>query len=507
MQIDKPNLVLPLVPSYNERGANGFAATVTNSLDQRRINCCFELVLNSITGKPTVYLSKRPGFSDIGVTVGSASDIPYLAIAVGDGDTQNGNVWVFAKNGNITRASNASGANTILNNASYYPTYVDKTAISGTETVVIQLSTQIHNTSAHKVYYASAINSWTEITDADFTALLHAGKMEHLNGFALQMATNGKIYNSDLNSLSSWSATNYITKDAQQDIAAGLAKCGDLILAFGGATVEAFYNAGNAAGSPLERVRQFNARVGMGSTAGHDVGASGALHHYYATLGPNIYFVGSEYSGVGTSQSAYVFNGSRFEKVSTPSIDKILSSRTVYSVSAMSFLGRQAVAFQLVSPSTSDPQRWLMFFPEWREWSEWTSTFAQPVNDGIRHHIGIAGTGSSDAVGTIFGSDVWIDGSSDSYSMVVQFSFPKDGPHRKFMDVAGVIGDTSRSASSLTLETSDDDGQNWATGRTIDMTSAKKNLYRLGTYRERQVRLTHSGSVDCRLESFFARVR
>src|SRR6267154_4093948 len=77
--IDEPNLVIPLATSYNERGVAGYTHTVTNSEDQRKINCCYEIVKNSATGKGTLTLSKRPGVTIEGATsYGSSTQDVYL---------------------------------------------------------------------------------------------------------------------------------------------------------------------------------------------------------------------------------------------------------------------------------------------------------------------------------------------------------------------------------------------------------------------------------------------
>src|SRR3990167_2146305 len=64
---------IPLVGSFNQRGLDG-NATLTLDIDQRFLNCTFDLVHNPITKKTTVYVAKRLGWeSEAIVAVGSAS--------------------------------------------------------------------------------------------------------------------------------------------------------------------------------------------------------------------------------------------------------------------------------------------------------------------------------------------------------------------------------------------------------------------------------------------------
>ena len=64
---------IPFVGSYNQRGLAG-SADLTANLDQRYLNCTFDVVRNPITDKLTLYVQRRPGWStDSLVAAGSAS--------------------------------------------------------------------------------------------------------------------------------------------------------------------------------------------------------------------------------------------------------------------------------------------------------------------------------------------------------------------------------------------------------------------------------------------------
>jgi hypothetical protein len=489
---DTPNVVMPLAASYNERGTAGFTSTLTTGLDQRKINCIYKPVANAMTGKSTLYMSRRPGVTNQGASWGTSGQTAYLVTNIGAASA--GTAWVFSTSGSDIRVSDLGSTTVIFTDATYQPSFVDRTPISGTDTVVLQA----RKVSAfnQRVFYASAVGSWTEITDGDFPATTVMGKMEFMDGFAFALSTANKIHNSDLNSLADWTAGNYITKQIQQDSPSGLAKYKNQILAFGTSTVEVFTNAGNAAGSPLVSQKQLaETTVGIGRTNS----ISGATH-YYATVMGVMFFVGQT-ANTTRSKVLFAYNGSRFEKVSTPFIDSILSSATVYSVSAVEFHGRSAVAIGLDSTSATT-QRWLMFFPEWREWFEWTSAVFKPSNN-CRDLLGV--DQNQHKLYFFDNTDNWQDDSTN-YTRTVQFKMPKDGNKRKFMRWCGVSGDTARSAQSLTVEFSDDDDQTFATSGAIDCTLAKPQIYRCGTYRTRTVRLTDSGNFEGRLESFLARV-
>ena len=486
---DKPNVVIPLAFSYNERGSQGFTTTFTDGLDQRKINCIYGIATNPIAGKTTAYLEKRQGVTVASGDLGTSGQTAYL---VSRGAQKTGNaisdMWVFSVNGSDIRASDTSTTTTIVTAAGYAPVYVDFTSVSGAEFLVVQL----RNASfAQTVWYSNGIGSFTQITDGDFTSFTVKGKMEFMDGYAFALSAGGRVYNSDLNSLANWTPSNYIAKQIEQDVPRGLARLGNRILAFGDKTVEVFANAGNATGSPLVSLKDQFRRIGL-ATVVDVVGRT----HYYTTVGGRIYFVGTT-----RSTGLWSFDGSRFEKVSTNSIDKILTNKAGEVITSFAVRGVQGVAIAMDGPSDAT-QRWLMFFPEWNDWFEFHSTVFRPANDDPF----FLGVGSNQhKLYSFIGSETYQDNGTD-YTVTVQFKIPSDGNHRKFMSMCGVIGDTARAASNLGVSFSDDDYQTFSTARNIDMTSGQKMITRCGSYRDRVVKLTHTGNTPLRLEKFVATV-
>jgi len=492
----KPNVVLPLGASYNTRGNLGYTNTITSGLDQRKVNSLYEYVRNAVTEGATVYLVKRPGVTSGGLVGDSATGVVNHLITLAASPTSGSDVWVISKktSTNEIRASNASTTTVILTDADLFPQFVDHVSISGTDTVVVQCAET--GLAPQRVFYSTAIATWTEIVDADFTALYVRGKMEFMDGYAFAMTYQNRIHNSDLNSLSSWGASNYITKSIAYDNAVGLAKLKGQILAFGQETVEVFYNAGNAVGSPLGRLQQLEARIGL---SGRIVNSTEG--HYYAAVGNRMYFVG----GLGQanalqqkSAAVYAYDGARFEKVSTVAIDKILNEVIVRSVSSVTIRGMTSAAFEIAAG------HYLMFFPDLNEWFEWTSSLFSTRNAGEI----FMGIGSDKRNHWYFRnvSEQYTDAGTN-YDFVHQFGLPSNGNNRKFMPMCGVEGDTARSALSLSVAFSDDDWQTTQTARSIDMTSQDKKLTRCGSYKQRGVKLSYTGSLPVRLKTFIAQVR
>lgn len=511
---DEPNVVIPLASSYNERGIAGFTHTVTNSEDQRKVNVFYELVKNAMTGKGTLTLSKRLGVTIDAGTYGVAGQVPYLVLDTLSGDSglpPNPVRVVFNTTGaglNINTGTLGIGNILLLASASIYlPQYAEVTSISNVFNAVLQIKRIDDDTTKQRVFFITipnllAGNAWTEIVDADFTTYTTRGKMEFIDGFAFILTSTNLIINSDTNSLANWTASNFLAKQIQQDRAVGLARVGNILLAFGDNTVEAFFNNGNTTGSPLGRLAHFFQKIGLvptlqlGSTAANAGGT-----HYYATIGKRIFFVG-RMSGGGATVGCYTFDGQIFEKVSTSYIDKILSEKyaLLRSVNAVGFQGQNAVAICWTT-ALDATQQWLMFFPEWREWFEWNSTIFSPVNS-TGFHMGIV---QPQKLFNFTASDNWQD-NAVSYAWSTQFKLPTSGSARKFMPMYGVDADTDTSANSLTVEISIDDSKTFSTLGTIDQAQDRKVLFRGGSFRRAHVRLGNTNARPSRLHNFLARI-
>jgi hypothetical protein len=493
-------MIVPLAVSYNTRGIEGAANALTNSVDQRKINCIYEPIKNAVSGQATLYLAKRPGTQIENGQFGTSSHRAYLwDIGAGatdpDSDSQR---WVFSTSTNSVLVSNSAFTNAVTTNSgSFAPGYVDRTLVSGVDTVVLQLK----STSAgglQTVWHSSTISTFTQITSATLTSLAVQGKMEHLNGYAL-ISTLDSVVNSDLNTLDVWSASGAIKKSIKQDIGTGLAKLGPQIISFGTASMEVFRNVGNAFGSPLESVPTLAKDYGLASTN------VSFQRHYYAVLDGWLYWRGAngaKYNGV------FAYDGQRVEKVSAPAIDKILGDlNTYFYVSAISFGGRKAIAIGIDSVSQST-QRALLFFPEWNDWFEWNSTVFMPVSSPRYDSVCIGVSSLSHRLLRIESQNSdWRD-NGVHYTMSLQFKLPNNGNAHRRLHSFGVKGDTAASTTTsvLNVRFSTDDWQTSTTAREIDMTKSQKRITRCGGYNDLGVYLDHTANLDCRLEAVLARV-
>ncbi len=503
--LSKPNVTYPLVASYNPRGTVGDTNTRAG-LDQRKINSFYEPVKNTGSGMQTVYLSKRPAVTPQS-PFGVSSQTAFL-ISLGAGNFGNDATasWVYSTSGNDVRASDNTTTITLQSVANYQPAFVDKTAISGVDTVVLQVYNA--STNDQRVYYSSSLPTWTEISSATFTTRAHIGKMEYMDGYAFVAdVSTSRIYASDLNTLDVWQPLSFVTKQIRQDALRGLAKLGKRIVAFGVQSAEVFANAGTEVGNPLVSIPDLAGNIGLTLSQNQEIGVSyfTGFTNYYTVLQNKMYFIGRP-SLQGSA--LYSFDGSQFNKISRGPLDKIITEVAgagIFSVNKIVFGGKDAVAIQLTHASTV-PQRWLMYYPEWDDWFEWNSTVFSPVNSNGMRFLGVS-SNANKVYGLQHSAEVYAD-DGVPYQWLHQFQMPKDGNTFHKMDMCQLIGDTARSTSSFSINVSfsDNDGQTFTSTRPIDMTTNEKMITRCGSYATRLVRLDYTGTETLRLEKFAARI-
>jgi hypothetical protein len=146
-----------------------------------------------------------------------------------------------------------------------------------------------------------------------------------------------------------------------------------------------------------------------------------------------------------------------------------------------------------------------MFFPEWKEWFEWTSDIFSPINN-TEYFLG-CGASTKNKIYNFTSSDNWQDAGT-SYNWNTQFRLPTNGSQRKFMLMYGVDADTDTAGlgNTLTVELSTDDSQTFSTLGTIDLTQDRKVLFRGGAFRKGHMRLGNTNSRPTRIHNFLARI-
>lgn len=312
-----PTVRIPLVGSFNQRGIDGSAALNLNE-DQRFLNCVFAVVQNPITGKSSLYVEKRYGWSqDSMVSTGIAStglikpqlfNAPLSAF----GET-NSNIYVGTVNVGVitgralhfTETLISATSNVLIKSSDgtgWYYTFGAKDVLtytgftsSGQLTVSTiadtsgiypgqlitgntigagaRVSTVSFGTSTITLTVANTANSTGALITKEPVAKLLSSNFNSSvstyvsafavkDGFHFYTTDDGYLNNSDLNTFLAYQATGKVAVQASPDPSVGVAVQKNAVVAFGLATKEVFQNAGNAQGSPLLPVPQLTEYIG-----------------------------------------------------------------------------------------------------------------------------------------------------------------------------------------------------------------------------------------------------
>lgn len=150
----------------------------------------------------------------------------------------------------------------------------------------------------------------TQIVDADYPATTVPG-IAYLDGTFYIMRTDGGVQGSAIDDPSSWDPLNLIIARNEPDAGVGLIKHQTYVVAIKEWSTQAFYNAGNATGSPLGRV-------------------DGFMEYYGCRNGDSIVEIDGIHLWVSSNRSGgcqlVKLEKLQLSVVSTPPVDRILTN-------------------------------------------------------------------------------------------------------------------------------------------------------------------------------------
>lgn len=471
-------------------GAQTNRQSTTTTVDQLFINCFPVQVKNPITGQLTqVYISKRPGFEKIGTFRASSS--PEYGGMVWTGRTLSTNKLIFsvATTGNVVAFYDNNGAQVGGDIAtSNHCNFMNETKIGGTSNLTAMITDS--GTGNIEYWFYPEGGAWTQIVDADFPANLANGPHVHMDGYMFVMTQSGRIYNSDLNSLSSWTSTSFIEAQSMPDAGAGLGRYKDCVVAFGRNSIEFFKNVGNALGSPLQRVPELMIKTGaLESTF------SVSIPPQIIQVGDTIYWVGVDEDS--QTKGIYRLKDFKPEKISTPAIDLKLTTGDGFA-GVGTLLGQTHVFMVGGKVYNIENDFWWTFSS-----ADATVTLKKVLGNSFSASVGTGSDLETFKPGTSEGLNYFQDNTIDLTMTVQTRSLDQNSMKRKFCSAVTVIGERRPTGASciVNVSYSDDDFANFSTARPIDLTGANVRLCALGAYRRRAWKLTNAVDTPCRMEA------
>jgi hypothetical protein len=443
--------------------------------DARYVNCFKQ------TAGDTVYCVKRSGLQALDTPQVSSIGTAVM-VWTGQGTGQKRITAYGAVSSSIYDTTTLIATdNTVTTNIGALCNSITETTINNTATLYITAS---NNTG----WFYQDGGTITKITDAQYpgnNSLTLAGYGAHLDGYTFQMDTRGGIWNSDLNTVSSWTATGTINANLYPDKGIACVRWKQYIIGFGTETMEFFYNAGNATGSPLTRIANMAQRVG-------------AVHaDAMVNISDSLFFTGSTSQG---GLTVYMWDGA-ISRISPPNLDTQLILAGAGNIK-MTALRDHGLSFVIVKAGSA----LYAYCIEEKFWFIWLSSlgfvrFAALSTGTAQVVYGVSETVASGKTYTINPSARVFADDGMAFSAQIQMKAidPGDGRHTAYEELQ-VIGDVETTTSPLQVYWTDDDYNTFSASRALDLSSYAPYTTRCGgTKKPRAFGASHSATTPMRL--------
>jgi len=335
-----------------------------------------------------------------------------------------------------------------------------------------------------KAYTYDTTNGLVQVTDTDFPSAAVKGSA-YLDGTTYVMDIKANIYGSAINDPQTWDPTNLIKAQIEPDGGVALAKQLVYVVAFKEWSVEVFYDAGNATGSPLASVQGAKVSVGCRS--------AGTLQEMEGTL----FWVAQARSG---SVSVMAMTGLKAIQISTAPVDRLLEDADFAGVKSWTAKMSGHKWYGLTVPSVNKTLVYDVNLQRWYEWTDTSgnylrlisSTFSPSQHPLVQH--------SNDGIIYNFEDMMYTD-NGELFSVDL-YTPNYDGGTRlkKYMLSIDFIGDQTN-GSIVQIRKSDDDYQTWSNFRNVDMSTHRPRITQCGSFRRRAHHLRHRCNTPFRIQA------
>ncbi len=347
-------------------------------------------------------------------------------------------------------------------------------------------STKLVVSDGSRLITIDSANTVVTGADADMPTP-HNPHILFLDGYLFMIKSGtADIYNSNLNDPLAYTSGDFITAEMTADTLVRIAKLNNYILALGSNSVEYFFDAANASGSPLQRNDTFVKNVGfVGGFARHE---------------NQIYFVG--YSAT-TGYDLYLAEDAKLNSVKNPFIRRYMQPNSSFYAAIVTMGGHDFYSITGTSPSDTVS---FLYDLDTKLWTR--TTFQSEADLPIQYAFNatITGIGETSILSVngkdkiyYFNPNVLTDDGVGFTSVVQTDPIDFGSINQKFMSRLVAIADRPTSSALLSVSYSDDDYQTFSTARTVELNQEYPVLTQLGRFRRRAIKLTYSGTNRIRL--------
>ena len=429
------------------------------------------------------WVVKRPGMLSVGDT-----DATLSTATRGSFYWEETDKCYFAR-GNLLYDVNAAGTISTVTTAtlssstgSVYISDFD----SGTEKLVI-------NDGNNELYTLQTDGTLTLQTDTSINASIAPG-VAVIDGYWLFMGGDSDmfIYNSttafEAAADMAWSSADEARIQLYPGSGKYLTRHLNYVAVFTDKSMEFFYNAGNATGSPFSRADGTLRQVGTHWPDTIKRYADNLIFLANTTVGPKV----------------CLLDGLQIKYVSTTPIEKILTSEANALDGAYGDIIDHAgqVFYLLQLPELSRTLVWSVRTEHWTEWNYYNgSTYGKfPYRHFVYHPTAAKTFAMHDTTGEVFQFDAgtFQDDGNQIRTRIQTANIDFETRQQKFLWSLALVGDE---VSSVTFDYSDDDYNNYVTKGTSSATAGKPVWFANGSFARRAFRFTHTANESFRQES------
>lgn len=529
------------VPFLGESLARG----ASSAKDQRFVNCYFDVLKNAVTGKPTYFLTKRPGLTEnIRPTGGSAtargvyswrgSIYSCYGSQLYKGTTNLG-VTMTTSTGQVsfeeTRPTATSPVLAVNDGTSLYVidtgdavTVLNNVAITSSSVAnpsVITTAAAHGLTTGNKVILRGHSGSTPSIIGTTYTVTVtspttftipvnvtvggtggtigvfpspNLGQLLYFDGYLFTFKTDGSLCNCDLDDARLWDPTKFIVPLMDNGNPIGIARQANFLITFMEHATQAYYNAANATGSPLTNYEQAMLQVGCVAPL------SLVCEESYVT------WVGQSDTG---GYTIYQLTGlANAKSIGDPTIDRVLNAEGTTVSQATAYFARSCGhAFYVLTLQNAN--RTFVYDYDTELWVEWTDSAGGhlPVINFAAHSGGLIAQHETNGKIYNLSPTIYQDDSTNFEVSATTSRMDLDTLNRKFVKSLELIGDIQATTTPVSVQYSDDDWNTFSTARTFDMVDARPMGVGFGNFRRRAWKVSYSGNNPLRLEAFQLKFR
>jgi hypothetical protein len=345
------------------------------------------------------------------------------------------------------------------------------------------------NDGNNTLYTIDTADTITALTDPQLPSTILHGIVV-LDQYAFIMDNQGNVHNSEIGDVSSWLGDS-INTEVRSDDGVAIARYVNYVVAFNTDTIDMFYDAAHATGSPLSRFEGMVSLVGCASAKS------------VVNCGQHLYFIARETKGGGRFIGG-MRGGFEVERVSTTALEEILDKEGANLDDAYAYyLAKGGKKFYVVTlPTTA--QRTFVFDIDLELWYEWTSDVSDTesffsITDAADEEGSLYCLHATNGDYYTMEPETYQDAGETIKVEVITRKLDFDTFQNKFHWRLAPVGDRTATAATLNISYTDDDYQTWHANRPVDLSDYEAFLTRLGMFKSRAFRLQFQSNHPLRL--------